>query len=423
MNFRTHLNKTHHKIQDVIDFLKGNKSMLVSTGMMVVAICVTLSLRISEDPWRLLLAPGIACGFTLGMSLCKKSPIQWCIFGVSLIFMLLTLILFFFVSSHQDLTGGNQDSVLKYCWDNKGLRYFRGKSDWIAISIAFISMVYAVFTWQSQRVTQRNTQGITPEVQKGILIDYGRHYYRNVIALGAVMHRMHEDIDRYPSEDHILKLQTDDRSIYPEAFDHDEKACSSLHKFKLNIRNGNIEIKTALEHLKTKKLPAEYKTLDLNKLMSRMDYIMQQAIANICVLYSQSREYTANEMLRRLNEVLEKDSRNKEDKIKMALKTEEVKGHAYYNGLRIKDGKIVTRGFVKAFFPDKEDLKKDENDDEDSKKTRRIMQLDDIPVKDRIKEKDWKIKDQSTLLDYVNAEIWILLNAKDEDAVIMMPFV
>ncbi len=420
MNFRPFLNKINHNIKNLIAFLKGNKNMLISTGVMLVAICVTLSLHISVDPWCLLLTPAIVSGVTFGMSLFKKSPVQWCIFGVSLIFMGLTIILFFYAYSHQDLISDNQDSVLKYCWDNKGIKYFRGKGDWIAIVIAFISMVYAVFTWQSQRDTQRNTQGITPEVQKGILIDYGRHYYRNVIVLGAVMYLLREDIDRYPSEDHILKLQTDDRSIYPEAFDHDEYACSSLHKFKLNIRNGNIEIKTALKHLKIRELSTEYKMCDLNKLMSRMDYIMQQAVANICMLYSQSREYTAKEMLGRLNEVLAIDSHNKKVKIKKALEIKEVKEHIYYDGKKIKNGEIETRGFVKALFPDEEDKKKDE---EEYKKNRKIRQLNDMPTNDREDEETWKIKDIHSLLDYVNAEIQLMLDARDEDAVVMLPFI
>lgn len=176
-----------HKITDALVFLEENQSVLVSTWALAIGVCVTLTLRISVDPEYLLIAPGIACGFTLGMSLFKKSPIQWCIFGMSLIFLILTIILISHACSHQDLIGDKQYSVFKYCWENKGINYFRGKGDWIAIVIAFISMVYAVFTWQSQRDTQRNTQGITPEVQKGILIDYGRHYYRNVIALSAVI--------------------------------------------------------------------------------------------------------------------------------------------------------------------------------------------------------------------------------------------
>jgi len=414
------MNFNLNKIKDIFDFLNGNMTVFISTCVLLVAVCLTLALPINEDPWCILIVPAIAFSLILGMSLFRKDPIQWCIFGMSLIFLGLALILFFYARSHQDLTGGSQDSVLAYCWDNKGIKYFRGKGDWIAIVIAFVSMVYAVFTWQSQRDTQRNTQGVTPEVQKGILIDYGRHYYRNVIALGAVMHLMQEDMNRYPSEDHILKLQTDDRSIYPEAFDHDKSACSSLHKFKLNIRNGNIEIKTVLEHLKIRELAAEDKRRDLNKLMNRMDYIMQQAVTNVCVLYSQSREYTAKEMLVRLNEVLKNDSHNKGDKIKEALEKRVVKKHVYYSGKKIKGGKIETRGFVKAFFPDDKDKEKDK---EEYKENRKILQLDDMPTKDRKEEEGWEIKDIPTLLDYVNAEIQLMLDARDEDAVVMMPFV
>lgn len=257
-------------------------------------------------------------------------------------------------------------------------------------------------------------------MQKGILVDYGRHNYRNLAVMCAIIHRLeqkykHGDGEEateapgydlfYPSEDHILKLQTDDRSIYPEAFDHDEYACSELHKFKLNIRNGNIEIKTALTHLTDADLDADFKRGDMQKLMKRLDYIMRQTRSTISHLYKQTRKCTALENRARLNEVIRNDTHENQKKIDNALLTEEVKQHIYYSGwTTTPEGEKRQTDFVRAFFPDEKDLADDKKDIADGKKLRE--------PKDEDEEVTGKIKNPTDLIDYVNAEAHIMLEDK-----------
>lgn len=400
----------------MINFFKANFIVVLSTIIIIVAAVVFFNLKIGQDEIRILIWPLLAWMMIFCLSIFKKDPVQWSIFGVASIFLILSIILVCYIEANPPDQGQLGKSIFRYCWDKKGVNYFKTKGDWIAIIIAFVSMVYAVFTWQSQRATQQNTQGVTPEVQKGIMLDYGRHNYRNLAVLGALTYLMEQDWNRYPSEDHLLKLQTDDRSIYPEAFDHDMSACSKLHKFKLNIRNGNIEIKTTLEHLKNRNLEPDLRRRDLNKLLNRMDYIMKQTRTTVCELYSQSRECSAKQMLKILNETLEKDSHDNQQNLHEALETPEVKAHLYYSGKKIdRNGNVVERDFVKAFFPDETDMRKDRDEHE---RNHGIKQLKDISgeIGD---ESNWKITTESQLIDYINAEIRVML---DKNGIFMMPF-
>lgn len=403
----------------IMSMMEKRNTIAISAAVLVTAAAITSLMPVNLGAFAIIAPSLLATLAILCLSLKGKEndPIQWSLFLGALILALISFVIVLNTSGNPDISTDTRN-ILQYCWDKRGADYFSHKGDWIALIIAFFSFVFAVFTWKSQSDTQRNTQGITPQVQKGILVDYGRHNYRNLAVMCAIIHRLeqkykHGDGEEateavgydlfYPSEDHILKLQTDDRSIYPEAFDHDEYACSELHKFKLNIRNGNIEIKAALTHLTDADLDAKFKRGDMKKLMDRLDYIMKQTRSTISHLYNQTRAYTAFENRARLNEVISNDTHENQEKIDKALKKEKVKQHIYYSGLTTKpNGEIRQTDFVRAFFPDEKDLADDAKDEADGKKLRK--QMDD--------KETWKIKTHTDLIDYVNAEVDIMLEEK-----------
>lgn len=406
----------------IMSMMEKRNTIAISVAILVLATIITLVMPVNLGAFAIIapsLLATLAILYPSYLSLTGKEndPIQWSLFLGALILVLICSAIALNISGKPDISTDTRN-ILQYCWKEWGANYFSHKGDWIALIIAFFSFVFAVFTWKSQSDTQRNTQGITPQVQKGILVDYGRHNYRNLAVMCAIIHRLeqkykHGDGEEatealgydlfYPSEDHILKLQTDDRSIYPEAFDHDEYACSELHKFKLNIRNGNIEIKAALTHLTDADLDADFKRGDMKKLMDRLDYIMKQTRSTISHLYNQTRAYTAFENRARLNEVISNDTHENQEKIDKALKKEKVKQHIYYSGLTTTpNGEIRQTDFVRAFFPDEKDLADDEKDESDDKKLR----------KQKDEKATWKIKTYTDLINYVNAEVDIMLEEK-----------
>jgi len=168
-------------------------------------------------------------------------------------------------------------------------KYFDHKNDWVAIIIATFSLVYAVYTWRSQESTQKNTQRITPEIQKGILLDFIRHSYRNMTILAAMRHKLKSESDGfekyYPADYHILKMQTDESAIYPEIFLENTELCGRLHEFRLFVRNGNIELKVVNDHLKNPNLNAVIKEHDLDVLGKRIKDIIDRTSLLIKEIY------------------------------------------------------------------------------------------------------------------------------------------
>lgn len=409
----------------IMSMMEKRNTIAISAAVLVMAAAITSLMPVNLGAFAIIAPSLLATLVILCLSVKGKEndPIQWSLFLGAMILTLMSFVIVLNTSENPDINTDTRN-ILKYCWDKWGAHYFSHKGDWIALIIAFFSFVFAVFTWKSQSDTQRNTQGITPQVQKGILVDYGRHNYRNLIVMCAIIHLLekkypHGDGEEateavgydlfYPSEDHILKLQTDDRSIYPESFDHDEYACSELHKFKLNIRNGNIEIKAALTHLTDADLDADFKRGDMKKLMDRLDYIMKQTRSTISHLYSQTRRCTALENRERLNEVIKNDTHENKEKIDKALEKEEVKQHIYYSGLTTTpNGETRQTDFVRAFFPDEKDVADDEKEKADGKKLR---DQDDEEV-------TGKIKNPTDLIDYVNAEVHIML---EEKKIVLLP--
>lgn len=241
--------------------------------------------------------------------------------------------------------------------------YLSRKNDWIAIVIALFSLIYAMYTWESQEKTQQNTQRITPTIQKGILLDFFRHSYRNLVIVAAMKYRLEQTgYDKaYPADYHLLKLHTDENSIYPESFVSDEKFCGWMHEFKLVVRNGNLEIDIIKDILKDD-IDNDTKVKSIGLITSRINLIIRRTARLIMDIYGQSPEQLAAD----INSYLESQKKNddpskilSDDEVaKMAAENPAVREHRYIQIEKNKTGNpehwdynVYCSDLVNVLFP------------------------------------------------------------------------
>lgn len=168
--------------------------------------------------------------------------------------------------------------------------------DWLAIIVAFISLVYAALTFYSQRQTEKNTMKITPESQRELLIEYGRHFYCNLIVICALEAKLNNRFQEYyPAEEHLLKLKIDLDSLHTGIFFNHIKNFSNLNQLKVKMRNFNEEIDVIIRHLTQQKLAGYVKERDFNTLKFKMGYLTKQVLDTIDKLWpGQKQKHSAD---------------------------------------------------------------------------------------------------------------------------------
>ncbi|MDE6265268.1 MAG: hypothetical protein K2M11_09025 [Paramuribaculum sp.] len=159
--------------------------------------------------------------------------------------------------------------------------------DWIAVTIACISLFFASVTFYSQRKTEKNTMKITPESQRQILKDLIRHYYRNLIIITAVENKINNRYDElYPSEEHLLKLAVCLEDLHPAAFYNQAAHYQEIHNLTAKMRNFNIELDTATKHLCSAVIPAQIKKHDFATLKFKMSFLAKETFGTIEKIWS-----------------------------------------------------------------------------------------------------------------------------------------
>lgn len=165
--------------------------------------------------------------------------------------------------------------------------------DWLAIVIAFISLVIAWLMAVWQKRTERNTMKITKEGQIGLLVDYIRHFYTNLVVIISVTEKLKGRFSsHYPSEEHFRKLIIDLEVLHPEAFFHSKEKYNQIHKLLLLLRNYNIEVDVAEKHLCSRSVEPYAKERDLNTLIFKPDLLCRSfldCIRNLCEDVSKER--------------------------------------------------------------------------------------------------------------------------------------
>ena len=156
--------------------------------------------------------------------------------------------------------------------------------------IALVGLIVGILGYRASKKTADNVKRASSNVQNGQLNDLIRHLYRNLVCTLAFSQKVLEESNNrrkgnaigkiinaligtkaerkeYPSEEHLLKLK-----VLPEDVLHLEKYNNSptiyqkMHELKLLLRNYDVEVDTALMHLKDKGIKPDVIKNDLNTL-------------------------------------------------------------------------------------------------------------------------------------------------------------
>lgn len=158
--------------------------------------------------------------------------------------------------------------------------------DWVAVGIACLSLFYACVTFNSQRNTEQNTMKITPESQKEILMDYCRHFYRNLVIICAIENKLAEQFDSYyPSEEHLLKLKADLDDLHPAAFYNHHDRYRAIQELLVKMRNFNTEVDVAKVHLCDRHVDHDSKRRDFATLKFKMGFLTGKTYETLCRLW------------------------------------------------------------------------------------------------------------------------------------------
>jgi hypothetical protein len=158
-----------------------------------------------------------------------------------------------------------------------------GKTDfdeWLIIVLSTVAAAGTIFTILS---IQQNTkqQAINKKFQEQILTDLIRHLYRNKICISATAWKLKKEgfNKYYPSEEHIKKLKVLPEDLRVERFNNTPKNYGDLHELELKLRNFDIEVDVALEHLKSSTIGQKVKERDLDTLEFKSQYLTKEIIS------------------------------------------------------------------------------------------------------------------------------------------------
>ena len=152
--------------------------------------------------------------------------------------------------------------------------------------IAIAGFIFTVFTYYSQNKTSENTQKLSHEAQRNLLLDLVRHLYRNLVITYTIKTKL-EDIgyEGYPSEEHLIKLKVPMENIHLEAFYGRDKEYEVMHDLYLKFRNYNEEIDVACMHFKDASLSQEAKRRDLDTLLFKPSFLTKRIIMTMYELW------------------------------------------------------------------------------------------------------------------------------------------
>lgn len=170
---------------------------------------------------------------------------------VSLVLFLCIVVLLFsdewIVSWPAKVTAVKGDVNGSFFWSNLN---FYGI---VGVVLALFSLLYTFRSYVSQSQTESNTRNVPIKDQINKFRDLTRHEYRNLVVVLTTAMKFFADNNAkdgmrkaYPSESHILKLQA-----APEDFvlDINPQMAATVSEMRLLLRNYNIEINVACNHL------------------------------------------------------------------------------------------------------------------------------------------------------------------------------
>lgn len=156
---------------------------------------------------------------------------------------------------------------------------------WVAFFIALFSLMVSGVTLWAQWQTEKHTSNAPINVQLSKLKDLPRHFYRNLICTSALIYMFKLEGEekkrkRYPSESNLAKLKTlPDDIVLPvdvdETKDPKKNPYNYMHELKLLLRNYNIEVETALEHISRKNISDASLKQDYDNLLFKPFFLIR----------------------------------------------------------------------------------------------------------------------------------------------------
>lgn len=104
-----------------------------------------------------------------------------------------------------------------------------------------------------------------------------RDTYRNLSLIYALGDRM-KGLEGlyYPSDEIILRMCADDRFLYPSLFADDSDKCRRLQRFRINVRNANIDFRVIAERFKDANVNKEIHAEDIRFIKERIEGNLQR---------------------------------------------------------------------------------------------------------------------------------------------------
>lgn len=189
----------------------------------------------------------------------------------------------------------------------------------LALLTSLAAVYFAKETYKSQKQTEKytsetqgNTQRISLESQKGLLIDLVRHLYRNLVVTYAIKTKLeHWGYGKcYPSEEHLLKLKVPVENLHLDAFYNNIDNYKTINKLYLLLRNYNVEIDVALKHFPQHGVDASIKEHDLDTLMFKPGYLVEKIMEFLCQLYPNEQDY----IYREATDIIRKEAEGNQSK-------------------------------------------------------------------------------------------------------------
>ncbi len=147
--------------------------------------------------------------------------------------------------------------------------------------IAAIALFFAIFTYIAQWKTEKHTKNVPIKDQREKFRDLSRHEYRNLCcALAAAIkffdsaNGKEKNRSTYPSESNLKKLKVQPEDI---VLSIDSDVAALIAEMRLLLRNYNIEIDVASQHLSRKSISDASLVRDFDNLLFKPLFLVKSA--------------------------------------------------------------------------------------------------------------------------------------------------
>lgn len=166
----------------------------------------------------------------------------------------------------------------------------------ITFIVSIASLFVAVFTYRSQRATQRNTSRLKKKSQSFIIEDMISHVFANIIYTEVIRILMIKSkFEQYPSEVHISNMKID-MSVVSPYFYMDLKEDNILKVLHIlgDVNNYNHHLDYLNEHLSKCNLGAATKGNEIFRIMQNHIAIFKKLIELLYIMLRNEPSFSLN---------------------------------------------------------------------------------------------------------------------------------